>query len=183
MRVAIPSAARTKQQREKEKDACNWRSAGCAPGSAGAQRRMHEWQQSVGRSYPEFSFGAVKDRRRRRRRKEESNSAALPSSGASLHPMTPVPVRCVCPGRRMCCWRREGNRGRTPSVSAHPTAGWRVEEDEVGRGRRRRRWRRRRRRRRSRRRSRKRRRVSYVQRLGSEKLRQSRLCVNCTPSI
>lgn len=94
MRVANPSVARIKQQGEKEKDACNWRSAGCAPGSAGAQRRMHEWQKSAGISYPEFSFGAVKDRRRRRSRLE-SNSAALPSSGASLHPMTPVPVRCV----------------------------------------------------------------------------------------
>lgn len=135
MRVANPSAARIQQRREDEKGACNWRSAGCAPGSAGAQRRVHEWQKSAGISYPEFSFGAVNDRmrRRRRRRRVESNSAALPSSGASLHP--PVPVRCVCPGRRMWCWRRrEGNRGRTPSVSAHPTAGGRVEEDEAGGG-------------------------------------------------
>lgn len=99
-------------------------------GSAGAQWRMHGWQKSAGISYPEFSFGAVKDRRRRRRR-VESNSAALPSSGASLHPTTPVPARCVCPGRRMWCWRREGSRGGTPSVSAHPTAGGRAEEDEV----------------------------------------------------
>lgn len=105
-------------------------------GSAGAQRRMREWLERARISYPEFSFGAVKDGGRRR---VESNSAALPFSGASLHPMIPVSVRCACPGRRMWCWRREGKRDRSPPVSAQPTARGRVEEDGEGRGRKRRR--------------------------------------------
>lgn len=94
---------------------------------------MRGWPERARISYPEFSFGAVKDRGRKRRR-VESNSAALPSSGTCLHPVAPVPVRCLCPGRRTWCWRREGNRDHTPPVSAQPTARGRVEEDEEGRG-------------------------------------------------
>lgn len=50
-----------------------------------------------------------------------------PSNGTGAGPL-------LCPGRRMWCWRREGNRDHTPPVSAQPTARGRVEEDEEGRG-------------------------------------------------
>lgn len=44
-----------------------------------------------GLSYPEFSFGAVGKKKEEEEEGGYTNSTALPSSGASLHPMTPVP--------------------------------------------------------------------------------------------